>query len=149
MNKNAGNPNAWTYDPDLNQRGTNRNWYTNGALRLTWQIAARHKLNVFWDEQRKCERCGPTDTNSSNDLARSLVTRLYPWHAASWRVQQINWTAPMTNKLLFEAGFGYPNSLYGEPPTAEGRALTQINEQGGLIPGLTYRATTFIAIAAA
>ena len=58
-------------------------------------------------------------------------------------MQQLNWSAPLTNKLLVEMGIGYPNSLYGEPPTPEGRALVQVNEQGGLIPGLTYRARDF------
>ena len=58
-------------------------------------------------------------------------------------MQQLNWTAPLTNKLLVDVGIGYPNSLYGEPPTPEGRALVQVNEQAGLIPGLTYRARDF------
>ena len=58
-------------------------------------------------------------------------------------MQQLNWSAPLTNKLLVEVGIGYPNSLYGEPPTPEGRALVQVNEQGGAIPGLTYRARDF------
>ncbi len=143
VNRNAGNPNAWTYEPDENQPATNKNWYANGALRLTWQISTRHKLNLFWDEQRKCERCGPTDTNSSTISPEAAVPGYIPGMNQYWRVQQINWTAPMTDKLLFEAGIGYPNSLYGEPPTAEGRELTQINEQAGIVPGLTYRATMF------
>jgi hypothetical protein len=143
VNKNVGNPNAWTYEPDTNQPATNKNWYANGAVRLTWQIGTRHKLNLFWDEQRKCERCGPTDTNSSTISPEASVPGYIPGTKQYWRVQQINWTAPMTNKLLLEAGIGYPNSLYGEPPTAEGRELTQINEQAGIIPGLTYRATMF------
>jgi len=143
VNKNVGNANAWTYEPDTNQPATNKNWYANGAVRLTWQIGTRHKLNLFWDEQRKCERCGPTDTNSSTISPEASVPGYIPGMSQYWRVQQINWTAPMTNKLLLEAGIGYPNSLYGEPPTAEGRELTQINEQAGIIPGLTYRATMF------
>jgi hypothetical protein len=49
----------------------------------------------------------------------------------------------MSDRLLIEMGIGYPNSLYGEPATDEGRRLTQIQEQGGLIPGLIYRSTTY------
>jgi hypothetical protein len=143
VNKNAGNPNAWTYDPDLAQRGTNKNWYANGAIRLTWQAASKHKFTLFWDEQRKCERCGPTDTNSATISPEAATPGYIPGKRQYWRVQQLNWTAPMNNKLLLEAGIGYPNSLYGEPSTPEGRQLTQVQEQGGVIPGLVYRSPTF------
>jgi hypothetical protein len=127
----------------LSQRGTNNNWYANGAVRFTWQASARNKFNFFWDEQRKCERCGLTDTNSSTVSPEASSPGYIPGKRQYWRVQQLNWTAPLTNKLLVEAGIGYPNSIYGEPATPEGRQLTQINEQGGLIPGLTYRSTSF------
>ena len=50
-----------------------------------------------------------------------------------WRVQQLNWTAPVTNKLLLDLGFGYPSSLYGKLPEPEDLRLTQVNEQAGLI----------------
>src|SRR5262245_6669863 len=128
-NKNVGNPNAWTYEPDYDRRGTNRNWYANGAVRFTWQVAARHKLNIFWDEQRKCERCGDTDTNSSTVSPEASSPGYIPGKRQYWRVQQINWTAPLTNKLLFEAGFGYPNSLYGELQMKEGSQLPQVNDE--------------------
>ena len=143
VNKNAGNPNAWTYVPDYDRPGTNKNWYANGAVRLTWQVASKHKITFFWDEQRKCERCGPADTNSSTISPEASSPGYIPGKRQYWRVQQLNWTAPLTNKLLVEIGVGHPNSLYGEPATTEGRALTQVNEQAGLIPGLTYRSTSF------
>ena len=142
-NKNADNPDAWTYEPDYDRRGTNKNWYANGAVRFTWQAARRHKFNIFWDEQRKCERCGPTDTASSTVSPEASSPGYIPGRRQYWRVQQVNWTAPMTHRLLIEMGIGYPNSLYGEPATPEGRALTQIQEQGGLIPGLIYRSASF------
>jgi hypothetical protein len=142
-NRNAGNPNAWTYVPDYDRRATNRNWYANGAVRFTWQVASQHKLNFFWDEQRKCERCGPTDTNNSTTAPEASSPGYIVGRRQYWRVQQLNWTAPLTNRLLVEAGIGHPNSLYGEPATAEGRALTQVMDQGGLIPGLIYRSTSF------
>jgi hypothetical protein len=142
-NKNAGNPNAWTYEPDFDQPGTDRNWYANGAVRFTWQAAARHKINFFWDEQRKCERCGPTDTNSSTVSPEASSPGYIPGTRQYWRVQQLNWTAPLTDRLLIEMGLSHPNSIYGEPATPEGRALTQVQEQGGLIPGLVYRSHSF------
>jgi hypothetical protein len=143
VNKNAGNPNAWTYDPDYDQRATNDSWYANGSVRLTWQVTQKHKLNLFWDEQRKCERCSDISSNSSTISPEAVTPGYIPGIRQYWRVQQVNWTAPLTNKLLIDVGVGYPSSLYGEPPTDEGRELTQISEQGGLIPGLVYRAPTF------
>jgi hypothetical protein len=143
VNRNAGDPNAWTYVPDLGQRATNKNWYANGAVRFTWQATARNKINFFWDEQRKCERCGPTDTNSSTTSPEASSPGFIPGKRQYWRVQQLNWTAPLTNRVLVEAGISHPNSIYGEPATPEGRALTQVMDQGGLIPGLLYRARTF------
>ena len=142
-NKNAGNANAWTYDPDYDRRATNDNWYGNASVRFTWQVSARNKLTVFWDEQRKCERCDTISTNSSTIAPEASSPGYIPGMRRYWRVQQLNWTAPLTNKILVDVGVGYPNSLYGEPATPEGRALVQVNEQGGLIPGLTYRARDF------
>jgi hypothetical protein len=142
-NKNAGNPNAWTYDPDFDRRATNDSWYGNGSVRLTWQMNQRNKLNVFWDEQRKCERCSDISTNSSTTAPEASSPGYIPGMRQYWRVQQVNWTAPLTNKLLLDVGFGYPNSLYGKLPEPADLILTQANEQGGLIPGLTYRAETF------
>ena len=56
-NKNAGNPNAWTYEPDLSRRAIYDGTWTNVPLRLTWQATPRNKFNIFWDEQRMCLEC--------------------------------------------------------------------------------------------
>ena len=64
-NKNAGNPNAWTYDPDFDRRATNDSWYGNGSVGLRGRRRSATSSPLFWDEQRKCERCDPIDTNSS------------------------------------------------------------------------------------
>ena len=39
FNKNANNPNAWTYEPDLNRPAFKDTHYEGGDARLTWQIA--------------------------------------------------------------------------------------------------------------
>ena len=49
-NKNAGDPNAWTYVPDLSRQAFRDRTWENGGLRLTAQITPRNKLNAFWDE---------------------------------------------------------------------------------------------------
>ena len=60
-NKNDGNPNAWTYEPDLNRRAIYDGTWTNVPLRLTWQATPRNKFNIFWDEQRMCLECAPVE----------------------------------------------------------------------------------------
>ena len=142
-NKNAGDASKWNYDPDYDRRATNDSWYGNGSVRFTWQASKRNKLNVFWDEQRKCERCSDISSGSSTTAPEASSPGYIPGKRQYWRVQQLNWTAPVTNKLLLDMGFGYPNSLYGKLPEPEDLRLTQVNEQAGLIPTLNYRAQNF------
>ncbi|MES1164846.1 MAG: hypothetical protein ABUR63_03750, partial [Verrucomicrobiota bacterium] len=54
-NKNAGNPNAWTYVPDLNGTFPTLDSLLYGENgRLTWQAAAKHKLAFYLDGQGRC-----------------------------------------------------------------------------------------------
>lgn len=133
-NKNAGNPNAWTYDPDLSQQAITDGTWKNTSLRLTWQLSAKNKINMFWDEQRVCLDCiwGGAATFSPE---AANTTQGHPT-----KVQQITWTSPASNRLLLEAGFGSYNSHYGgRERETNPRALIRVTEQAGIIPGLTYR----------
>ena len=61
------------------------------------------------------------------------------------RVQQASWTAPVTNRILLEAGFGtylVPYSGKDQPGTPVA-SLIRVQEQAGSIPGLNYRAPEF------
>jgi hypothetical protein len=134
VNKNMGNPNAWTYEPDLTQQAITDGTWKNTSMRLTWQAAQRSKFNIFWDEQRVCLNCiwGGDATTSPE---ASSTTQGHPT-----KVQQITWTSPATNRLLLEAGFGSYNSHFGGRERATNpRALIRVVEQAGSIPGLTYR----------
>src|SRR5690606_14794697 len=53
-NRNAGNPNAWLYEPDLSRQAFNDKTWQNASGRLTAQVTPRNKVNVFWDEQVVC-----------------------------------------------------------------------------------------------
>jgi hypothetical protein len=133
VNKNAGNPNAWTYEPDLTQQAITDGTWKNTSMRLTWQASARNKFNIFWDEQRVCLDCvwGGTATTSPEAAG---TTQGHPT-----KVQQMTWTSPVSNRLLLEAGVGSYNSHFGGRERATNpRALVRITEQAGNIPGLTY-----------
>ena len=53
-NKNAGNPNAWSYvaDPNLQERDASSK--NIGAIRLTSQASQRNKFTFYYDYQRPC-----------------------------------------------------------------------------------------------
>jgi len=57
VNKNAGNPNAWTYDPDKSQQAINDGIWKQGNVRLTWQPTARNKFNFWSSVQYSCVAC--------------------------------------------------------------------------------------------
>jgi hypothetical protein len=71
----------------------------NANARFTMQATQRNKLNIYWDEQDSCTNpChGMISIVNSPESRISLRSRPN-------RLQQISWTNPYTNKLLFEAG---------------------------------------------
>ena len=85
--------------------GSKDSWLTytseqkNVNTRLTLQATQRNKLNIYWDEQDACiNPCnGMINIVDSPESYFSLQNRPN-------RLQQISWTNPYTNKLLFEAG---------------------------------------------
>jgi hypothetical protein len=147
-NKNAGNPNAWTYDPDRARQAFNDKTWQNASLRLTSQLTERQKVNLFWDEQVVCKSCenGGNYANAVTSPEANGFGDLYPM-----RAQQIAWMSPLTNRIVAEAGFGYFFSRWGgrakQNPDTE--SLVKMVEQctagcpaNGNIPGLTYRSQT-------
>ena len=149
-NKSAGNPAAWTYEPDLSRQARTDSARKSVSLRLTWQVTPRNKLNLFWDEQPSCngstwsaddEGCRKPSPGwiSGGDATNSPETATYA--DGHHRVQQVTWTSPVTSRILAEAGFGtYLVRWSGkERPGNVTRDLIRVTEQAGLIPGLTYR----------
>jgi hypothetical protein len=133
-NKNAGNPNAWTYDPDYSKQAITDGVWDNTSVRTTWQATARNKFNFFWDEQHMCRNCwgggSATVSPEAQDGSQNVDFM---------RAYQVAYSAPVTSKLLIEAGFGGTAFRYGNPRESFDRSLVRVTEQAGLIPNLTYR----------
>ena len=55
LNKNAGNPNVWTYEPDLSSRVANEHTIRSFTHRLTWQAAQAHKLAFHYESTHQCD----------------------------------------------------------------------------------------------
>src|SRR4030095_11770059 len=46
VNKNAGDPTKWTYDPDKSQQAVDDGTWKNGSLRLAWQTPTRKQDKI-------------------------------------------------------------------------------------------------------
>src|SRR5579862_5399837 len=50
-NLNAGNPNVWSYNPDLSQQAVFALTSSSVNTRLTWQASPLNKFNIYYDNQ--------------------------------------------------------------------------------------------------
>jgi hypothetical protein len=150
-NKNAGDPTKWTYEPDFSRQGRIDNKRNIYALRLTMQLTPKNKLSVFWDEQPQCTGAawsGDDGCFKNKDgwiYGGSQVNGFFgpgpnspetgDYQSTHQKVQQAKYTAPVTNKLLLEAGFGTYISQWGyeERPGNPTKSLVRVQEQSAQI----------------
>src|SRR5688572_25790232 len=146
-NQNAGNPNAWTYEPDFSRPAFYDRLYENYVPRITWQASQRNKFSFSWDEQPVCRKCSGT-ASFSGSPSPAATTPEADGHGefSPQRVQTGRWTAPMTNRLLLEAGFGttyyqWAGKELDPNPTRD--LVRVVNQQQVVVPGVvttfTYR----------
>jgi hypothetical protein len=99
-NKTPGSP---TYTPDLSRPATRYQWFESHAARVTWQATEANKFNFFGDLQDACIcRTGTTVVGSGVGLAPEGTLA---FHFRPTGFFQGSWTAPVTNKLLFDAAY--------------------------------------------
>ena len=152
-NRNAGNPNAWNFDPDPSIQARNDNSTIVNSLRLTWQLNQKNKLNVFADYQKGCngaawigtsaQACRQTPAGWIEGGTSTVASEAAVYgNSAAQRIWQATWTNTINSRTLFDFGYSAYNSRWGGPiapgnPTGD---FIQVREQGGSIPGLCYRA---------
>jgi hypothetical protein len=95
-NQNANNPNAWTYVADTNRPASNDSVWKDGQARLTWQVNQKNKIAVTYDEQVICNCLATISATQAPEAARY-------WYFPVERSSAVDWTSPLTNKLLLEA----------------------------------------------
>jgi hypothetical protein len=152
-NRNTGNPAAWTYEADTT-RATNDGTWKNTSLRLTLQASPRNTINAYWDEQTiRIDHLGGGNPTTSPEAAATS-------DAVPLRTRQVTWRSPATSRVLFEGGYSVNGSRWGgreRDATYVGgqfidgnatRGLIRVNDQGGAIPGLTYRSMNWASNAA-
>jgi hypothetical protein len=130
FNKNANNPNVWTYEPDLNRPAFKDTHYYGGDARVTWQVSPRNKIGILDADQAGCTCVGVV---SATVAPEADIRERYPIQ----RRQVLDWTSPVTNRLLLEAGianhFGRSVRL---PALDTSSQMITVNEQS---TGLRYR----------
>jgi hypothetical protein len=115
------------YTPDFSRPAKAAENQRDHSLRMTWQAAPKHKVNLTYSYQENC-RC--FYQNGSNRAPEAAVR--YKFHP---RMYLGSWTFPATNKLLFEASGMYLRYLTDDVrPDETGDAL-QVTE---LSTGYTY-----------
>jgi hypothetical protein len=152
-NKNAGNPNAWSYVPDAALQARNDGSTIVNALRLTYQIDQKQKLNLYADFQKGCS--GAAWLGSGAKACRDTpggwieggTSTIAPEGSAygnstPQRIWQGTYTNTLTSSTLFEFGYSGYMSRWGGPiaPGNPTNDFIQVREQAGAIPNLCYRA---------
>jgi hypothetical protein len=167
-NLNAGDPTKRLYVPDRTREVQGAESWRLYVVRLTYQASARNKFNFHWDEQHPCN--GSTFTTGGDGcrnqpdsqavygplglggLSSTTSPEIGGYLYAHPRVRLLTWSSPVTNRLLFEAGFGAYQAPFGpyESPGNTTRGLARVTEQcaagcslNGGIPNLTYRSANW------
>ena len=118
-NKNAGDPNAWTWVKDTSLSVRNSTSKTLDAVRLTWQATQKNKFGFYIDYTKNCsggaykeggDQCrGPGDgwTASGPGVTPGTAT-VSPESGTIWdapaKIMQGSWTSPFSNTMLLETG---------------------------------------------
>lgn len=89
-------PNTIRYTPDSNHQSVYDFWGIDASLRLTWQATPRQKVTFYYDENDNCHCHFLLTPVNTPDGSQRMVTYTH--------VIQGTYTAPISNKLLFEAG---------------------------------------------
>jgi hypothetical protein len=136
FNKNAGNPNVWTYEPG--EQAANEQTLRSFTHRITWQATQRHKFAFQYESSHQCDCPRQLDATLSPEANIGNYTTGSPLRQIS-----ADWTAPVTNRLLFEAKIlsmksvvsrANPNPYF----TTTSVPLIPVQEQS---TGLRYRGT--------
>ena len=135
-NKNAGQPDAWTYEPDLSRQAINDGTWKNVEPAPDVAGHAAQQVQPVLGRAAVCLNCviGRRLPTISPEAGGTTM-------GSPHRVQQITWTSPVTSRLLLEAGFGTYLSHYGgQERPGNNRDLDSASpNRRGIIPGLTYR----------
>ena len=108
--------NDWVYTPDASkepQKDKRPAW--NAVGRVTWQVSARHKVETLLSTAELCV-CAFTLGDFSGQFGTPEAMLLQEFR--DMPVTQVKWSAPMTSRLLVEAGGQFAHQEYAVRPPA-------------------------------
>jgi hypothetical protein len=105
-------PTGRAYTPDLSRPADSLEKNQNQSLRLTWQVTPRNKLSV---QHQNAGQERPFYGYSLGQLTNAPEAIYYSKSAPMYQ-SQTSWSAPVTSRLLFEAGALYNNKDYPTQP---------------------------------
>jgi hypothetical protein len=152
-NANAGDASKWNYVRDQNVKARSAGAKKIVGTRLTGQITPRNKAGFYWEYQANCAGSALVNTGDpcrerGDDWIALGTTTTSPESGNMWpereKITQATWTSPVTNRMLFEAGFSSFSSKWGgyAPPGALTNlvAVTEQSTAAGVpFPNFTYR----------
>ena len=134
-NRNAGDPDAWTYEPDFDRPGLSAITQNSVNGRLTWQATPRDRFSFFFERQWRV-----WDEGTLNRSPEAFSRFRFPQN----QIAITGWTTPLSDRWLVEARGAYHAEVWrnigGDDLLASNRSLVPVLEQGGAYPGLMYRA---------
>jgi hypothetical protein len=91
------------YEPDLTRRAYNRDYSTDYSVRFTWQVAAKHKINLQYAQHPACQ-CVFALLEQLSPIFAPEATAAH--HYSPQNLSVFNYTYTASNRLLFEANMG-------------------------------------------
>ena len=143
VNKNAGDPTKWTYEPDKSQQAVNDGLWRQGNLRLTYQMTPRNKINVWTSLQYSCIACEQGGDGTGLGFGASIrAPEAYNTnenHPSS--MTQIAWQSPVNSRLLLEANAQLGAYFWwgSRQKNSYDTTMIPVLENAGPIPNISYR----------
>lgn len=158
-NRNAGDPAAWSYEPNRDIGARNATARTITSVRLTGQLTPKNKISAFYDHQFWCDGSAMTrDASSCRPAGSNWIANGTPTvspEAASGpngpasgyadtnlRLMQVSYTSTVTSSVLLEAGLSSGLNRAGimaPPGLVQLIPVTEQSSLNGMPAGLTYR----------
>jgi hypothetical protein len=157
-NRNAGDPAHWDFAPDTSLEPRDVDGRKIWNLRLTGQLTQKNRLQFYAEHQQRCSgsslKIGGGGCREPGDGwvgqgrvfgANTGAPESWPgYHDFPYNVAQLTWSAPISSRLLLEAGFSrfhYGFARFGMAPPDGLVDLIPVTEQSSVYgrTNLTYR----------
>ena len=157
-NKNAGDPSHWDFSADKSLEPRDADGRKIWNIRLTGQVTQKNRVQFYGEHQQRCSGTSlKADSGACREPGAGWVGQgrvfgantgapeSWPgYHDFPYNVLQASWSAPLSSRLLFEAGFSrfhYGFARFGMAPPDGLTNLIPVTEQSSVYgrTNLTYR----------